>query len=145
MNGTFSAKPEEVTRAWFHVDATGRTLGRLASDIARVLRGKHRPTFTTHVDTGDFVVVTNVEKLRLTGNKTEDKKYYRFSGHPGGLRERSAGQLVETAPERVLELAVKGMLPKNPLGRSMLKKLKVYRGGEHPHAAQQPRSLPDKF
>ncbi|MBI5515451.1 MAG: 50S ribosomal protein L13 [Deltaproteobacteria bacterium] len=145
MNGTFSAKPAEVTRAWFHVDASGRTLGRLASDIARVLRGKHKAVFTTHVDTGDFVIVTNVEKIGLTGNKLEDKKYYRFSGHTGGLRARSAGQLVESAPERVLELAVKGMLPKSSLGRDMLKKLKVYRGAEHPHAAQQPRSLPEKF
>ncbi len=138
---TFSAKPHEVEREWLVVDATDKVLGRLATEIARRLRGKHKVIYTPHVDTGDFVIVTNVEKLRVTGNKTEDKKYFRHTGFPGGIRETNFAKLQERFPERVLEKAVKGMLPKGPLGYAMLKKLKCYAGDTHPHSAQQPKVL----
>jgi large subunit ribosomal protein L13 len=139
--GTFSAKAHEVKRDWFLVDATDRVLGRVASEIARRLRGKHKPEFTPHVDTGDYIVVVNVEKIRVTGNKAEDKMYYRHSGYPGGLYETNFTKLQRRFPERILEKAVKGMLPKGPLGYAMLKKLKVYAGTAHPHTAQQPKAL----
>ena len=138
---TFSAKPHEVKRDWFVVDATDKVLGRLATEIARRLRGKHKPEFTPHVDTGDYIVVVNVEKLRVTGAKAEQKVYYRHSGYPGGIYEDTFSKLQQRAPVRVLEKAVKGMLPKGPLGYAMIKKLKVYAGGDHPHVAQQPKSL----
>ncbi len=138
---TFSAKQHEVKRDWFVVDATDKVLGRLATEIARRLRGKHKPEFTPHVDTGDFIVVVNVEKLRVTGAKAEKKIYYRHSGYPGGIYEDTFTKLQQRAPSRVLEKAVKGMLPKGPLGYAMIKKLKVYAGGNHPHVAQQPKSL----
>ena len=138
---TFSAKPHEVKRDWFVVDATDKVLGRLATEIARRLRGKHKPEFTPHVDTGDYVVVVNVEKLRVTGAKAEQKVYYRHSGYPGGIYEDTLAKLQQRAPVRVMEKAVKGMLPKGPLGYAMIKKLKVYAGGDHPHVAQQPKSL----
>ena len=138
---TFSAKPHEVRRDWYVVDAEGRTLGRLATEIARRLRGKHKPEYTPHVDTSDYIVVINAEKVRVTGNKLKDKMYHRFTGYVGNLKSESLETLLDRAPERVLELAVKGMLPRNPLGRLMLKKLKVVRGAEHPHQAQQPLPL----
>lgn len=138
---TFSAKPESVKRDWFVVDAENKTLGRLASEIAHRLRGKHKPEYTPHVDTGDYVIVINAEKVAVTGNKAKDKMYHHHSGYPGGLKSFSFEKLIERAPERVLQSAVKGMLPKNPLGRAMFKKMKVYAGGEHPHAAQQPKEL----
>lgn len=138
---TFSAKDHEVQRDWFIVDATDRVLGRLAAEIASRLRGKHKPEFTPHVDTGDYIVVVNVEKLRVTGNKAEDKKYYRHSGYPGGIYETTFNKLQQRFPSRILEKAVKGMLPKGPLGYAMIKKLKVYAGTTHPHSAQQPRVL----
>ena len=138
---TFSAKPHEVKRDWFIVDASDKVLGRQASEIARRLRGKHKAIYTPHVDTGDFIVVVNVDKIRVTGNKAEDKKYYRHSTFPGGISETSFGKMQDRFPGRALEKAVKGMLPKGPLGYAMIKKLKVYAGGEHPHAAQQPQSL----
>jgi large subunit ribosomal protein L13 len=138
---TFSAKPHEVKRDWFVVDATDKVLGRLASEIAHRLRGKHKPEFTPHVDTGDYIVVVNVEKLRVTGNKAEDKIYYSHSGYPGGISETSFGKMQARFPGRALEKAVKGMLPKGPLGYAMIKKLKVYAGVQHPHEAQQPKVL----
>ncbi len=138
---TFSAKPHEVVHAWLHVDATDKILGRLASEVALRLRGKHKPEYTPHVDTGDFIIVTNVEKLRVTGNKAEDKKYFRHTGYPGGIYETNFTKLQAKHPERVLEKAVKGMLPKGPLGYAMIKKLKVYAGSTHPHSAQQPQEL----
>jgi large subunit ribosomal protein L13 len=138
---TFSAKPHEVKRDWFVVDATDKVLGRLATEIARRLRGKHKAEYTPHVDTGDYIVVVNVEKLRVTGAKAEQKVYYRHSGYPGGIYEDTFTKLQQRAPTRVLEKAVKGMLPKGPLGYAMIKKLKVYAGGDHPHVAQQPKSL----
>jgi large subunit ribosomal protein L13 len=138
---TFSAKPAEVKHEWFVVDATDKVLGRLASEIARRLRGKHKAIYTPHVDTGDFIVVTNVEKLAVTGNKAEEKKYFRHSGYPGGVTETTFKKMQQRFPGRALEKAVKGMLPKGPLGYAMLKKLKCYSGGAHPHAAQQPRAL----
>lgn len=138
---TFSAKPEAVKRDWYLVDANGKTLGRLASEIARRLRGKHKAEFTPHVDTGDYIIVINAEKVAVTGNKALDKKYYSHSGFPGGIKEISFDKLIQRAPERALEIAVKGMLPKNPLGRAMFRKLKVYAGAEHHHAAQQPKVL----
>jgi len=138
---TFSAKPAEVRRDWFVVDATDKVLGRLAAEIAHRLRGKHKPEFTPHVDTGDFIVVVNATKLRVTGNKALQKKYYRHSGYPGGIYEATFEKLHGRHPTRVLELAVKGMLPKGPLGYAMAKKLKVYPGATHPHAAQQPQKL----
>jgi large subunit ribosomal protein L13 len=138
---TISAKPETVKRDWYVVDATDKTLGRLSTEIARRLRGKHKPEYTPHVDTGDYIVVINAEKVRVTGRKAQDKKYYRHTGYPGGLREISFEKLIAHKPERVIELAVKGMMPRNPLGRAMLSKLKVYAGSEHPHTAQQPIEL----
>lgn len=138
---TFSAKQHEVERDWFVIDATDKVLGRLATEIARRLRGKHKPVYTPHVDTGDFIVVVNAEKLRVTGAKAGQKVYYRHSGYPGGIYEDTFTKLQQRAPGRVLEKAVKGMLPKGPLGYAMIKKLKVYAGGSHPHAAQQPKSL----
>ena len=138
---TFSAKTHEVKRDWFVVDADNKVLGRLASEIARRLRGKHKPEFTPHVDTGDYIIVINAGKIRVTGNKTLDKKYYTHTEYPGGIREESFEKLVARKPERVIEIAVKGMLPHNPLGRAMLRKLKVYAGAEHPHTAQQPQEL----
>lgn len=138
---TFSAKPETVRRDWYVVDAEGKTLGRLATEIALRLRGKHKPEYTPHVDTGDYIVVINAEKVRVTGRKATDKMYYRHTGFPGGLRSASFEKLIERKPTMVIERAVKGMLPRNPLGRAMYSKLKVYSGSEHPHAAQQPQSL----
>lgn len=138
---TFSAKPHEVQRDWLVVDATDKVLGRLATEIASRLRGKHKAIYTPHVDTGDFVVVVNVDKLRVTGNKAQDKKYFRHSGFPGGIYETNFAKLQQRFPERVLERAVKGMLPKGPLGYAMLKKMKCYAGAEHPHSAQQPKAL----
>jgi len=135
---TYTAKPQTVTRDWYVVDAEGQTLGRLATELARRLRGKHKPEYTPHVDTGDYLVVINADKVRVTGNKATDKTYYRHTGFPGGLKSASFNELIDAAPERVIELAVKGMLPRNPLGRAMRKKLKVYAGTEHPHTAQQP-------
>jgi large subunit ribosomal protein L13 len=138
---TFSAKPHEVQHDWVLVDATDKVLGRLASQLALRLRGKHKPEFTPHVDTGDYIVVLNSAKIRVTGNKAEDKHYYRHTTYPGGIRETTFGKMQQRFPTRALEKAVKGMLPKGPLGYAMLKKLKVYAGGEHPHAAQQPKPL----
>jgi large subunit ribosomal protein L13 len=144
MQSTYSAKPADVTRSWFIVDATNKPLGRLASEIASVLRGKHRPTYTPHVDTGDFVVVINADKVALTGNKLVQKNYYSYSGHVGGLRTTAAKDMLVHNPEHVIEHAVKGMLPKNPLGKKMFSKLKVYAATEHPHKAQQPKPLPTR-
>ena len=138
---TFSAKSHEVQRGWYIVDATGKVLGRVAAEVARRLRGKHKPEFTPHVDTGDYIVVVNADKLRVTGNKTKDKLYHRHTGYPGGIYSTSFEKLQQKHPERVLTLAVKGMLPKGPLGYAMIKKMKVYAGGEHPHSAQQPKTL----
>jgi len=138
---TMSATPATVSRDWYVVDASGKTLGRLASEIATRLRGKHKPVYTPHVDTGDYIVVINADKVRVTGRKAENKMYYRHTGYPGGIRETNFNKLIGTYPERVIELAVKGMMPRNPLGRAMLAKLKVYAGAEHPHAAQQPQPL----
>jgi large subunit ribosomal protein L13 len=138
---TYSAKPSDVKRDWYVVDASDKVLGRLASEIAHRLRGKHKPEFTRHIDTGDFIVVVNVDKLRVTGNKAKDKLYNRHSGYPGGLYTTSFEKMQEKFPARVLEKAVKGMLPKGPLGYAMLKKLKAYVGTDHPHVAQQPKTL----
>ena len=138
---TVSIRPQDVSHAWYVVDAENKTLGRLATEIAHRLRGKHKPEYTPHVDTGDYIVVVNAEKVRVTGNKFSDKKYYRHSGFPGGIKEISFKDLQQRFPERIIEKAVKGMLPRNPLGRSMFKKLKVYSGAEHPHSAQQPQTL----
>lgn len=138
---TFSAKPQEVQHDWYVVDATDKVLGRLASQIALRLRGKHKAIYTPHVDTGDYIIVTNVEKLRVTGNKFLDKMYYRHTGYPGGIREANFAKLQAVFPDRILEKAVKGMLPKGPLGYAMLKKLKMYKGDSHPHTAQQPKEL----
>ena len=138
---TVFANNETVKRDWVIVDATDKTLGRLATRIATVLRGKHKPEFTPHIDTGDYIVVLNADKLRVTGRKAESKVYYRHSGYPGGIKETTFGKLHASKPERVLQKAVKGMLPKGPLGYAMLRKLKVYAGGTHPHSAQQPKNL----
>jgi large subunit ribosomal protein L13 len=138
---TFSAKPETVTRDWFVVDATDKTLGRLASEIARRLRGKHKAEYTPHVDTGDYIVVVNAEKVRVTGRKAKDKMYHHHTGFPGGIKSVNFETLIDTAPERVIQHAVKGMLPKNSLGRAMFRKLRVFAGAEHPHTAQQPQTL----
>jgi large subunit ribosomal protein L13 len=138
---TVSTRPQDVDRTWFVVDAEDKTLGRLATEIAHRLRGKHKPEYTPHVDTGDYIVVVNAEKVRVTGNKFDDKMYYRHSGYPGGIKEMNFKDMQDRHPERIVEKAVKGMLPKNPLGRAMFKKLKVYSGAEHPHAAQQPQLL----
>jgi large subunit ribosomal protein L13 len=138
---TYSAKPHEVAQNWLLVDAEGQTLGRMATAIATRFRGKHKAEYTPHVDTGDFVVVINADKVRVTGNKTTDKMYHAHSGFPGGLKSISFENLLERAPEKVVKLAVKGMLPRTPLGRAMFKKLKVYAGTEHPHSAQQPQTI----
>ncbi|MEM6580313.1 MAG: 50S ribosomal protein L13 [Pseudomonadota bacterium] len=138
---TFSAKADEINRDWFVVDAADKTLGRLASEVAHRLRGKHKPEYTPHVDTGDYIVVINADKVRVTGNKRTDKIYHSHTGYPGGIKSLSFEKLIEKAPERVIQGAVKGMLPRNPLGRAMFKKLKVYAGAEHPHSAQQPQEL----
>ncbi|WP_347332806.1 50S ribosomal protein L13 [Marinimicrobium locisalis] len=138
---TYSAKPETVSRDWFVVDAEGKTLGRMASEIAHRLRGKHKPEYTPHVDTGDYIVVINAEKVRVTGKKARDKIYYHHTGYIGGIKSISFEKLIAKAPERTIQSAVKGMLPRGPLGRAMFKKLKVYAGNEHPHTAQQPQEL----
>jgi len=138
---TFSAKPESVKRDWYIVDASGKTLGRLATEIARRLRGKHKPEYTPHVDTGDYIVVVNADKVAVTGNKETDKMYYHHTGYIGGMKSISLDKLRAKAPERIIESAVKGMLPKNPLGRAMFRKLKVYAGDTHAHTAQQPIPL----
>jgi large subunit ribosomal protein L13 len=138
---TFSAKKETVKRDWFIIDAEGKVLGRIATEIARRLRGKHKPEYTPHVDTGDYIVVINADKVKVTGNKFDDKKYYRHSGYPGGLKTRAFKDIQKEKPEFIIENAVKGMLPKGPLGRDMYRKLKVFAGTDHPHTAQQPQSL----
>jgi large subunit ribosomal protein L13 len=138
---TYSAKKETAKHDWFVVDATDKTLGRMATEIANRLRGKHKPEFTPHVDTGDYVVVVNAEKIKVTGNKTSDKMYYHHTGYPGGIKSISFDKLMDKAPERAIQSAVKGMMPKNKLARAMLSKLKVYAGSEHPHQAQQPQLL----
>jgi large subunit ribosomal protein L13 len=138
---TFQAKQGEISRDWYLVDAQEKILGRLASEIAHRLRGKHKPTYTPHTDTGDFVVVVNAGKVHLTGKKLTDKVYYSHSGYPGGIKATTAGKMLQTKPEELLRAAVKGMLPKNTLGRAMLKKLKIYASGDHPHEAQCPRIL----
>jgi large subunit ribosomal protein L13 len=138
---TFSAKPADVKRDWYIVDAADKTLGRLATEIAHRLRGKHKAEYTPHVDTGDYIVVINAEKVRVTGKKTTDKIYYSHTEYPGGLKDISFEKLIAKAPERVIQSAVKGMLPRNPLGRAMFRKMKVYAGSEHPHTAQQPLEL----
>jgi large subunit ribosomal protein L13 len=138
---TFSAKAESVQREWFIVDAKDKTLGRLATEIATRLRGKHKPEYTPHVDTGDYIIVVNAAEVAVTGNKAKDKMYHAHTGFPGGLKSISFEKLIEKAPERTIQSAVKGMLPKGPLGRAMFKKLKVYPGVDHPHAAQQPKQL----
>ncbi|PWH16365.1 MAG: 50S ribosomal protein L13 [Ardenticatenia bacterium] len=138
---TYSAKPQEIQREWFVVDAQGQTLGRLATQVATILRGKHKPFYTPHVDCGDFVIVVNAEKVRVTGKKLDQKIYYRHSGYPGGLKQVSLRRQLEIHPERVVEAAVRGMLPKNRLGRKLFKKLKVYAGPTHPHQAQKPKTL----
>jgi large subunit ribosomal protein L13 len=141
MKQTISAKPETVKRDWFLVDATDKTLGRLCTELAHRLRGKHKPIYTPHVDTGDYLVVINAEKIAVTGKKLDDKNYHRFTGHIGNLKTTSLKDMLATHPERVIEIAVKGMLPKNPLGRAIYRKLKVYAGATHPHEAQQPQVL----
>lgn len=141
MRKTYSAKAEEVERTWYVVDAEGKTLGRLATEVARILRGKHKPIYTPHVDTGDFVIIVNADKVRVTGKRLDQKMYYRHSGYMGGLKETSMRTMMDKHPERVLQLAVKGMMPKNSLGRQMYRKLKVYATPDHPHAAQQPQPL----
>jgi large subunit ribosomal protein L13 len=138
---TVSAKPETVQRDWYLVDATNKTLGRLATELARRLRGKHKPVYTPHVDTGDYLVVVNAEKIAVTGAKLDDKTYHHVTGYIGNIKSISLKDMLATHPERAIEIAVKGMLPKNPLGRQMFRKLKVYKGAEHPHAAQQPQAL----
>lgn len=138
---TFVAKPESVKRDWYIVDAEGKTLGRIATEIASRLRGKHKPEYTPHVDTGDYIVVINAEKVTVTGAKTTDKMYHRHSGYMGGIKSISFDKLIAKRPEMIIELAVKGMLPRGPLGRAMFRKLKVYAGAEHKHAAQQPQVL----
>ncbi|VUD60015.1 50S ribosomal protein L13 [Thalassocella blandensis] len=138
---TISAKPETVKRDWYIVDATDKTLGRMAAEIAHRLRGKHKPEYTPHVDTGDYIVVINAEKVRVTGKKATDKMYHHHTGYIGGLKTISFEKLIDKAPERVIQTAVKGMLPRGPLGRAMFKKMKVYAGDAHPHAAQQPQEL----
>ena len=138
---TFNAKNETVKRDWYVVDATGKTLGRLSTELARRLRGKHKAEYTPHVDTGDYIVVINAEKIHVTGNKLQDKMYHHHTGYIGNMKHTSLGKLLQEHPERAIEIAVKGMLPKNPLGRAMFKKLKVYAGAEHKHSAQQPQKL----
>jgi large subunit ribosomal protein L13 len=138
---TSSAKPHEIERKWFVIDAQGQTLGRLATRVATVLRGKHKPIYTPHIDCGDYVIVINAEKINVTGQKLDQKMYYRHSGYPGGLKQVTLRRQLQTHPERVIEAAVRGMLPKNRLGRKMFRKLKVYDGPDHPHQAQQPEPL----
>jgi large subunit ribosomal protein L13 len=138
---TYSAKPGDIERSWYIVDADGQTLGRMASQIASILRGKHKPMFTPHMDCGDYVIVVNAEKVHVTGNRLDDKMYYRHSGYPGGLKQTPLREMLKTRPERVIEEAVRRMLPKNNLGRHMLKKLRVYAGPEHQHEAQNPEPL----
>ncbi len=138
---TFSAKPQDINQEWFVVDAKDKVLGRLAAKVAHVLRGKHKTIYTPHMDTGDFIVVTNVDKLVVTGRKTVQKIYYRHTGYPGGIYSRTFNEMLEKSPEKILVHAVKGMLPKGPLGYAMIKKLKVYAGSSHPHTAQQPKTL----
>ncbi|MGD8245112.1 MAG: 50S ribosomal protein L13 [Anaerolineae bacterium] len=141
MKRTYVTKPEDIQRNWYVVDASGQTLGRLASEIARIVRGKHKPIYSPSVDVGDFVIVINAEKVHVTGRKMDQKVYYRHSGYPGGLKEVSLRRMLEEHPTRVIEHAVRGMLPKTKLGQKMIKKLKVYAGSEHPHQAQQPEPL----
>ena len=138
---TYSAKPKDIRREWFVIDAADKVLGRLATEVARRLRGKHKPEYTPHMDTGDHIVIINADKVRVTGAKTEDKMYYRHTGYPGGIKETNFSDLQADHPERVIQKAVKGMLPKNPLGRAMFKKLHIYAGPEHKHQAQQPQNL----
>ena len=138
---TYTAKNETVQRDWYVVDAEGKTLGRLCAELAYRLRGKHKPVFTPHVDTGDYIIVVNAEKIAVTGNKLAEKQYHRFTGYIGNLKTETLAEALDRHPERVIEIGVKGMLPKNPLGRAMFRKLKVYKGSEHPHAAQQPQPL----
>ena len=138
---TYSVKADEIQREWYLIDAEGKTLGRLASEIAKILRGKHKPIYSPHLDCGDYVIVINAEKIRVTGRKLDQKIYYRHSGYPGGLKSITLREQLAKHPERVIKAAVKGMLPKNRLGRKMLKKLKVYAGASHPHQAQQPKVL----
>ena len=138
---TFMASPEKIERKWYVVDAEGQTLGRLASEVAKVLRGKNKPEYTPHVDTGDYVIVINADKIKVTGKKLDQKMYYHHSDYVGGLKEATLREMMQKKPEKVIELAVKGMLPKGPLGRQMYTKLHVYAGGEHPHAAQKPEVL----
>jgi large subunit ribosomal protein L13 len=138
---TYSAKAEDIERTWYVVDAEGKTLGRLATEVARILRGKHKPIYTPHVDTGDYVIIVNADKVRVTGKRLDQKKYYRHSGYMGGLKETTLRTMLDKHPERVLQLAVKGMMPKNRLGRKMFKKLKVYATPDHPHAAQKPQPM----
>jgi len=138
---TYAVKAAEIERKWYLVDAEGKTLGRLASEIAKILRGKHKPIFSPHLDTGDYVIVVNAKKIHVTGKKLKEKMYYRYSGHPGGLKSIVLGDMLAKHPTRVMGLAVRGMLPKNRLGRAMIKKLKVYAGSEHPHEAQEPIPL----
>jgi len=138
---TFSATPADIKRDWYVIDATGKTLGRMASEIARRLRGKHKPEYTPHMDTGDYIVVVNAEKVHVTGNKSTDKVYYKHTGFPGGIRSMTFDKMIEKSPEKVISIAVKGMLPKNPLGRSMFRKLMIYAGPDHMHHAQQPQTL----
>ena len=142
---SFMASPATIERKWYVIDAEGQTLGRLSSEIAKILRGKNKPTFTPHVDTGDNVIVINAEKIKVTGKKMDQKIYYNHSDYPGGMRETTLKEMLEKKPTDVIELAVKGMLPKGPLGRSMIEKLHVYAGAEHPHAAQKPEALEIKF
>jgi len=139
MKNTYSAKASEINHEWFIIDATDLTVGRLATEVATLLRGKHKPTFTPNMDCGDFVIIINAEKVVFTGNKLQNKKYYRHTGHPGGIKSETAEKLMGRAPERIMEGAIKGMLPKNILGRQMYRKLFVYKGSEHPHAAQKPK------
>ena len=141
MTTTVSTKPAEVRRSWFLVDADGKTLGRLATEVAHRLRGKHKPQYTPHVDTGDYIVIVNAGKVRVTGNKLKDKMYYRHTGYVGHLKSMSLEKLLDHAPERAIQIAVKGMLPRGPLGRAMFRKLKVFGGAEHAHQAQQPQPL----
>lgn len=138
---TYSAKPQDIQRDWFVIDAEGKTLGRLSTEVASRLKGKHKAIFTPNADTGDYIVIINAEKVRVTGSKESQKMYHRHTGYPGGLKSMSLAKLRAYAPERIIEFAVKGMLPRNPLGRAMLSKLKVYAGPEHPHTAQQPKVL----
>ncbi|MGI9585226.1 MAG: 50S ribosomal protein L13 [Acidimicrobiia bacterium] len=145
LQKTYSPKPDDIERSWYVIDAEDVPLGRLSSEIAQVLRGKHKPTFAPHVDGGDFVIVLNADKVHVSGSKEVDKLYFRHSGYPGGLRAQTLSQIRQSKPERLIEIAVRGMLPKNRLGRQIIKKLKVYSGPEHPHQSQKPQPLPLKY